>query len=108
MVDRILSATAKKYGITVEDLKSRSKTENIANARQVALYLIRKLTTLSLKEAGLVVNRDHSTVHAAEDKVLLNIRTIKNYGHELDLLIKEIKGVCPIPGMRGNMTRKKR
>ncbi len=93
MVDRILAATAKKYGVTVEDIKSKKKTDNIANARHVAIYIIRKLTSLSLKETGMAVNRDHSTAHFSEEKVLLNIRTIKNYGHEIDLLIKEIKGI---------------
>ena len=93
MVDRILSAVAKKYGVTVEDIKSKKKTDNIANARHIAIYVIRKLTPLSLKETGMAVNRDHSTAHASEEKVLLNIHTIKNYGTELDLLIKEIKGV---------------
>ena len=93
MVDRILSATAKKYGVTVEDIKSKKKTDSIANARHTAIYLIRKLTPLSLKETGAIVNRDHSTAHFSEEKVMLNIRTIKNYENELNALIKEIKGV---------------
>jgi chromosomal replication initiator protein len=93
MVDRILSATAKKYGVTVEDIKSKKKTDSIANARHTAIYLIRKLTPLSLKETGAIVNRDHSTAHFSEEKVMLNIRTIKNYENELNALIKEIKGL---------------
>lgn len=93
MVDRILTTVAKKYGVTVEDIKSKKKTDSIANARHVSIYLIRKLTPLSLKEAGMTVNRDHSTAHNSEDKVMLNIRTIKNYGNEIDALVKEIKGI---------------
>lgn len=93
MVDRILAATAKKYGVTVEDIKSKKKTDSIANARHVAIYLMRKLTSLSLKESGAYVNRDHSTAHFSEEKVMLNIRTIKNYEKEINALISEIKGV---------------
>ena len=92
MVDRILAAVAKKYGITVEDIKSKKKTDNIANARHVAVFLVRRLTSLSLKETGQVVNRDHSTIHFSEEKVLLNMRTINNYENEINALIAEIKG----------------
>ena len=92
MVDRILTATAKKYGVTVEDLKSKKKTDSIANARHAAVYIIRKLTSLSLKETGKIFGRDHTTALASEQKIMLNIRTIKNYEYDLNMLIKEIKG----------------
>ena len=93
MVDRILTTVAKKYSVTVEDIKSKKKTDNIANARHVSIYLIRKLTPLSLKETGMIVNRDHSTAHFSEEKVELNKRTVRNYENELLALEKEIKGI---------------
>ena len=92
MVDRILTATSKKFGVTVEDLKSKKKTDSIANARHMAVYIIRKLTSLSLKETGKIFGRDHSTVLASEQKIMINIKTVKNFERELNLLIKEIKG----------------
>ncbi len=92
MVDRILAATAKKYGVTVEDIKSKKKTDSIANARHTAVYIIRKLTNLSLKETGKIFDRDHTTALASEQKIMLSIRTIKNFERDLNLLIKEIKG----------------
>ncbi len=92
MVDRILAATAKKYGVTVDDLKSKKKTDSIANARHSAVYIIRKLTNLSLKETGKIFGRDHTTALASEQKIMLNIRTVKNFERDLNLLIKEIKG----------------
>ena len=92
MVDRILSATARKYGVTVEDLKSKKKTDSIANARHAAVYIIRKLTSLSLKETGKIFGRDHTTALASEQKIMLNIRTVKNFEYDLNMLIKEIKG----------------
>ncbi len=93
MVDRILTATAKKYGVSVEDLKSKKKTDSIANARHTAVYIIRKLTNLSLKETGKVFCRDHTTALASEQKVELNKRTVKNFERDINLLIKEIKGI---------------
>ena len=93
MVDRILTATAKKYGVSVEDLKSKKKTDSIANARHMAVYIIRKLTPLSLKETGLIFGRDHTTALASVNKIEVYIKTIKNFERDMNLLIKEIKGV---------------
>ena len=92
MVEKILKQVSKKYGISLEDIKSKKKTDSIANARHISIYVIRKLTDLSLKEIGKVFGRDHSTIISSINKVELNIRTVKNFESELDLLLKEIKG----------------
>ena len=92
MVERILSAVSKKYGVSVEDIKSKKKTDNIAGARHVSIYITRELTDLSLKEIGKVFGRDHSTVMSSINKIQVNIRTIKNYENDIDSLMKEIKG----------------
>ena len=93
MVDRILNAVAKKYGVTVEDLRSKKKTDSVAKARHIAVYIIRKLTPLSLDETGRVFGRDHTTALYSEQKTIININTVKNFERELNQLIKEIKGV---------------
>ena len=93
MVEKILLHVSKKYGVSIEDIKSKKKTDSIAGARHVSVYIIRKLTDLSLKEIGRVFGRDHSTVLSSINKIELNIRTVKNYDSEINLLIKEIKGV---------------
>ena len=59
----------------------------------MAVYIIRKLTTLSLKETGKIFGRDHTTALASEQKIEVNIKTVKNFERDLNLLIKEIKGV---------------
>ena len=62
-IDIIISETAKFYMLTPDDLKGQRKTRDTANARQIAMFLIRKLTNLSLKEIGSVFEgRDHTTV----------------------------------------------
>ena len=92
MVEKILKQVSKKHGVSVEDIKSKKKTDSIATARHISVYIIRKLTDLSLKEIGKVFGRDHSTIISSLNKVELNIRTVKNFESELNLLIKEIKG----------------
>ena len=92
MVEKILKHVSKKHGVSVEDIKSKKKTDSIATARHISVYIIRNLTDLSLKEIGKVFGRDHSTIISSINKVELNIRTVKNFENELNLLIKEIKG----------------
>ena len=62
-IDAIIEETAKFYTLTPEDIKGQSRTRDTALARQVSMYLIRKLTNFSLNDIGSVFEgRDHSTV----------------------------------------------
>jgi chromosomal replication initiator protein len=68
---RILSATASAFDTTITDLEGPSRRQPLARARQVAMYLCRELTDLSLPKIGcLFGNRDHTTV-------MHGIKTIK-------------------------------
>ena len=91
LVERILAVTASHYGVTVEDIKSKKKNDQVANARHVALYIIRKLTELPFKKIGEFVGRDHSTVMASIGKVEINIKTVKNTDADINKIIREIK-----------------
>ncbi len=93
LIERILSAVSRSYGVSTEDMKSKKRTDTIASARHVAIYIIKKLTELTLKEIGAIFDRDYSTVISSVDKVDKNIRTVNNYEAEINRLIKEIKGV---------------
>ena len=93
LIERILTTVSKYYGESVENIKSKKKTNSIANARHVSAFVIRKMTDLSLKEIGRVFGRDYSTVISSINKIELNIRTVKNYESEINMLIKEIRGV---------------
>ena len=92
LVSRILSTVSKRNGITVEDITSKKKTDNIANARHVAIYIMRSLTDMSLKDIGKIFGRDHSTVLSSLNKVETNIKTKNNYERDVNDMIKEIKG----------------
>ncbi len=91
MVERILLAVSKHYGISVEDMKSKKRTETIAGARHVAIYLIKKYTELTLTDIGGIFNRNHTTVMSSIDRVDINIRTVNGYEREIKLIEKEIK-----------------
>jgi chromosomal replication initiator protein len=69
-VDLIKKAAAEYYSISLDDLSAKIRTREIATARQVAMYLARKLTGLSLPKIGSEFGgRDHTTVLHACDKI---------------------------------------
>ena len=92
LIDKIISTVAKYYGVSVDDIKSKKKTEDIANARHIAIYIIRKLTDKSFKEIGNIFSRDHSTVMASCERVNTNIKTIIKTDSDIKKIIKEVKG----------------
>ena len=65
----IISQVCKFYSVDEEKLRGTLKNKGTAEARQVAMYLIRKLTNLSLPDIGKEFARDHSTVLYAIRKV---------------------------------------
>jgi len=72
--DTIIEETSKYYMLTPDELKSQSRSRDTVLARQVAMFLIRKLTNLSLKDIGEIFDgRDHSTVISSIRRVETNI-----------------------------------
>ena len=65
----IISQVCKFYSVDEIVLRGSQKSKGIAEARQIAMYLVRKLTNLSLPDIGMQFARDHSTVHYAITKV---------------------------------------
>lgn len=66
----IITATAQYFRLSVDDLYGSSRSQSIATARQIAMYLCRERTSLSLPKIGqLFGNRDHTTVMYAYKKI---------------------------------------
>ena len=66
----IMAATAEYFNTTVEELRGPGKTRALAQSRQIAMYLCRELTDLSLPKIGQAFGRDHTTVMYAQRKIL--------------------------------------
>ncbi len=66
----IMAVTAEYFGVTLDELCGPVKTKQIASARQIAMYLCRELTDLTLPKIGQTFgNRDHTTVMHAAKKI---------------------------------------
>jgi chromosomal replication initiator protein len=69
-INLIKKTVADFYGLRIEDLSAKTRTQEIALARQVSMYLARELTSTSLPRIGENFGgRDHSTVLHAYDKI---------------------------------------
>ncbi|WP_017604026.1 chromosomal replication initiator protein DnaA [Nocardiopsis alkaliphila] len=88
----IMSQTAAYFGLSLEDLCGTSRSRVLVTARQIAMYLCRELTELSLPKIGQQFGRDHTTVMHADRKVralMAERRSIYNQVHELTSRIKD-------------------
>ena len=88
----IISTTAEYFDLTVADLVGPGKTRPVAHARQIAMYLTRSFTELSLPSIGREFgNRDHSTVLHAERKIVKEIQEKKPSKDQVNDLTTRIR-----------------
>ncbi|WP_368497892.1 chromosomal replication initiator protein DnaA [Herbiconiux sp. A18JL235] len=88
----IINHTAEYFRLSVDDLYGSSRSQAIATARQIAMYLCREMTSLSLPKIGqLFGGRDHTTVMYANNKIgklMTEKRSIYNQVTEISNRIK--------------------
>jgi chromosomal replication initiator protein len=88
----IMAVTAEYFAVSIDDLTSGSRSRVLVSARQMAMYLCRELTDLSLPKIGEKFgNRDHTTVMHADRKIRTQMAeklTVYNQIAELTSRIK--------------------
>lgn len=83
-IEEILDAVLEHYGVRLEDVRSQKRSQSIVLPRQVAMYLARKLTAMSLEEIGAHFGgRDHSTVIYAIQKIGDRLRVDGEFARRL-------------------------
>ena len=89
--ERIVTAVSDRFGVKSEAIMGQRRTQVVALPRQVAMYLIRQLTDLSLAEIGRVFGgRDHSTVLYACDKIGSRINAEEAFREKINGLISTL------------------
>jgi len=92
-ISLIMSTTAEYFGVSIDDLCGSSRSRALVTARQIAMYLARELTDLSLPKIGQQFGgRDHTTVMHAERKIrslMAERRSMYNQVNELTTRIKQ-------------------
>ena len=92
-VDLIKEVISKSFKIKLDDFNSKKRTRAIAYPRQVAMYLTRELTDLSLPKIGDEFGgRDHTTVIHACDKIGTELEDNIELKRKIDEIIKDLRG----------------
>ena len=79
-------------GVSLEDLRGHSRSRVLVNARQVAMYLCRELTDLSLPRIGQAFGgRDHTTVMHADRKIRQHMAERRSLYNQIAELTNRIK-----------------
>ena len=89
-IEEIIKVVAGKLNVKISDIKAHNKNKNLVFARQIAMFLSRKLTNASFPDIGQKIgNRDHSTVIYATNKILNKIEV----DSKLKNIIRDIEDV---------------
>ena len=90
-IDLIQDVVATYFNLRVEDLKSQRRTRNVAYPRQIAMYLSRKLTDMSLHKIGEEFGgRDHTTVIHAYEKISESLNKDESLEHTINDITKKL------------------
>ncbi len=92
-VDKIFTSIYRRYGITREEITGPKRNKEIAAARHVAVYLILKITEMSLNNVARIFERDHTTILASKQTIEKRLRTDAAFVEELDELKKDVIGL---------------
>ena len=92
-VNRIKEKVSEAFNIKMDDFNSKKRTRTIAYPRQIAMYICRELTDLSLPKIGSEFGgRDHTTVIHAHDKISKDIEENQQIKDKIDKIISDLKG----------------
>ena len=91
-IARIQKIVSEYFQISVEDIRSKKRSSNIAFPRQIAMYLCRKLTNESFPKIGTEFGgKDHSTVMHSVEKIELEIKNNQDLANIVEKLKKDIE-----------------
>ncbi|MBU2592210.1 MAG: chromosomal replication initiator protein DnaA [Patescibacteria group bacterium] len=81
---RIISVVAKQYQVKTSEIKGSCRKKNIATARHIAAYLLRKELQLPLEQVGSILGgKDHTTIMHAEEKIDRLFSTNQQIRHQI-------------------------
>lgn len=92
-IEKIQRVVAGYFNMRVDDLKAKKRTKAVSHPRQIAMYLCRELTDMSLPKIGEEFGgRDHTTVMHAQEKIASDIRNSQHIAREVEAIKKLLAG----------------
>ncbi len=91
-IERIISEVGRTYSVSPQDIRSNKRSANISNSRQIAMYIVREITQISMAAIGEEFGgRDHSTVVYAIQQVEKNMKKDPHYKEMVSDIINNIR-----------------
>lgn len=88
----IVNAVASYYRLSVDDIYGKSRTSAVAQARQIAMYLCRSQTNLSLPKIGQIFGgKDHTTVLYAHNKIAGEMKSKRELYNQVSEIIDRVR-----------------
>ncbi len=92
IIDKVLVETSRYFEVSIDDLKSKKRTDKIASARQIGMYVLSEMSDLSLGEIGKEFgDKDHSTVHHSIKVVEESIKKNPKIRQSIEEIISNVK-----------------
>ncbi len=92
LVEKIFSTVTETYGVSAEDMKSSSRSQNISLARNVCMYIMKKtIPNITLKEIGANFGKDHATVLHSVKRVEEAMETDQIFKNTVNNILREVK-----------------
>ena len=88
--DNIIKEVCRYFRVEEDQIRGPSRSREILNARQIAMYLIRRMTSLSLDETGKLFKRDHTTALNGITKIENRMKNDNNFAETVKAIITNI------------------
>lgn len=91
-VEHIIAEVANVYGVTPEDMRSKKRSQQISNARKIAIYIVKEITQMSLAAIGEeFAGRDHSTIVYSIQDVEAHMKKDAQMRETIETIMKTIR-----------------
>ena len=91
VVEKTMNVVSEIYGISVDDIKSKSRTQTVSTARNICMFVIRSLTGITLKETGVYFGKDHATVLNSVNNVEREMKANQTFKNTVNDVIRQVK-----------------
>ena len=91
-VEKIFNAVQNRYNISKTELVGKKRNKEIADARHVAVFLIREITDMTFPSIAKIFDRDYATIHSSFEKIDRKYSSDPMFKIELDEIIKDVTG----------------
>lgn len=90
IVDNVFSVVSETFGVSRDEMTSNQRAAKISNARNVCMYILKNITSMTLKEVGSYFNKNHATVLHSITKCTENMESDADFKATVNNIIRQV------------------